>query len=454
MADASYTEAVKEALVGDRDAEFVWLCNFEVEHEWARGFPGLPSAQASATASIVQRMEEFGALLAAPGDHLLLGSALDPGYRAYLGRTVSPPPGEIVVDGADTARAVLSSPAAINRLRALADRGAYLMPMGVSRNEEEITTATGLKLAAPDADTAQRVNSKIYSRRLVEELGLRGIPGHTCETVEELRNALRPLPTPESPLIVKDAYGMSGKGLLVLDSPRRAEGLLRMVERRAQRTGDPSIHVVVEEFLDKRFDLNYQFTVDRTGRVRLDFVKRALTSGGVHQGHVIPAGLSCGHIEEIGTVAEHLGNRLFADGFFGIVGVDALLSDDGLLYPVLEINARLNMSSYQGRVLERFHRPPAVALAKHYTLRLRRTVGFEEVLHELGDLAAPPTGGSGLVVTCFGTLNAARAEIERAGTREGRLYTVLIAPDDARLRELDGRVADRLGRLTTKEASV
>ncbi|MFD0395742.1 hypothetical protein ACFQ3Z_41645 [Streptomyces nogalater] len=26
----------KEALTGDRDARFVWLCNFEVENQWAR----------------------------------------------------------------------------------------------------------------------------------------------------------------------------------------------------------------------------------------------------------------------------------------------------------------------------------------------------------------------------------------------------------------------------------
>ncbi|MFW5418667.1 hypothetical protein J0910_18810 [Nocardiopsis sp. CNT-189] len=449
---ATSTAALKEALVGDRDAEFVWLCNFEVEHEWARGLPGLPAAQGAA-APVVQRMEQLGSLLSDPGDHLLLGAPLDPGHRRYLEEAGLTPAQEIRVDGADTARAVLDSPAVLRRLRELADRGAYLMPMGMSRSIAEIAAATGLKPAAPDADTARRVNSKTYSRALVDELGLRAVPGRSCTTADGLRSALLGDTAEDPPVIVKDAYGVSGKGLLVVDSRKRAEGLVRMVERRAARTGDPAVHVVVERFLPKRFDLNYQFTIDRAGRTRLDFVKRALTSGGVHQGHLVPAGLSCSHIEEIGRAAELLGGRLHADGFFGAVGVDALLGADGLLYPVLEINARLNMSSYQGRAMERFHRPGSRALAKHYALRPRRPIGFAELTEALGGLAAPPEDGHGALIACFGTLNVrGGGRGDSARPAEGRLYTILFAPDGERLAELDRRFAERIDRLTDQEA--
>lgn len=460
-AGLSYTAGLKEALTGRPGTPFVWLCNFEVERWWAHGRPGLPAVRGSATTPLVQRMEELGALLAEPGDHLLLDRPLDPAFRRYAERTRFGLPAELVTDApagsGGTARAVLDSPGLLTRLKELAADGARLMPMGNSRLEQRIGEVTGLRPAVPDAVVFERVNSKIYSRRLARELGLREVPGYSCETVGELREALeRELPEGASPdgegggpVVVKDAYGVSGKGLVVLSGRARAEKLLRMVERRARATGSDAVHVVVERFLPKRADLNYQFTVDHGGRVRFDFVKEALTSGGVHQGHLMPAGLSAAQRAELEEAARRLGARLYEDGFFGVVGVDALVGTDERVYPVLEVNARLNMSSYQGRVTERFLAPGGTALARHYPLRLARPASFAEIEDALGGLAAPPQGGTGLVVTCFGTVNAAASEpFPPGGTPfDGRLYTVLFARDREELDRLDRAAAEALGRL-------
>jgi hypothetical protein len=441
---SGYTAELKTALTGDPDACFVWLCNFEVENQWARGHVGLPAARLSATEPTVRRMEQLGALLADPSDHLLLGHPLDREYRAYADQLGFTLPAELVAGGTDlgTSSAVLDAPDVLVGLGRLGEQGAYLMPMGNSRDEQRIAELTGLRLAVPDADTFERVNSKIYSRRLVEELGLRAVPGHCCETIAELRAAIADGPWP---LIVKDAYGVSGKGLVVLDGPVKAARLLRMVEQRGRRTGVDRLDVVVERFLAKHFDLNYQFTIDRAGRLRLDFVKEALTARGVHMGHVMPANLTRKQLQDIEVATERIGARLYADGFFGVVGVDALLGEDDLVYPVLEINARLNMSSYQGPVTERFLRPGYSALAKYHPLRLREPVAFHDVRDALGDLADPPVDGIGAVVTCFGTVNA------QAGTStpfDGRLYSVLFGPDRDTLAALDSRIEGALGSLT------
>jgi hypothetical protein len=449
--EIGYTADLKQALTGRRDARFIWLCNFEVEDQWARDYVGLPSVKISATTSTVHRMEQLGALLADPADHLLLGRPLDPGYRDYARGLGFDLPAELLpeVGGeTSTSAAVLASPGLLRRLRELAEQGAYLMPMGNSADEQKITEATGLRPAVPDPDVYERVNSKIYSRRLVDELGLRAIPGYCCETVGQLRAALGDGPSAADPVIVKEAYGVSGKGLVVLDSQTKTARLLRMIEARSARTGDDRLHVVVERFLAKRFDLNYQFTIDRTGRTKLDFVKEALTAGGVHKGHVMPADLTPAQYAEIEAAAEQIGARLFADGFVGIVGVDALLGADDLVYPVLEINARLNMSSYQGRVTERFLRPDYSALAKFHPLRLAEPLPWSEVKRVLGDLLAPPVDGSGMVVTCFGTVNA---QAGAATPFDGRLYSVLFGRDRDALATLDARIADALRAITVQE---
>ncbi|MGW6288693.1 preATP grasp domain-containing protein [Streptomyces sp. NPDC055107] len=453
MSEPVYTSDLKQALTGDRDARFVWLCNFEVEREWALDYVGLPAPRVSNTTATVQRMEELGALLAEPADYLLLDRPLSGGYRHYIEKSGLGAPTELLTrapaGAGGTSRAVLDSPELMDRLRTLARGGAYLMPMGNSAQEQRISEQTGLRPAVPDAGVYERVNSKIYSRRLVEELRLRAIPGFCCETVGELHRALdRDWGDNAGSVIVKDAFGVSGRGLVVVDSGRKADRLLRLIDRRARSTGDDRIHVVVESFLPKRFDLNYQFTIDRTGSTRLDFVKEALTAGGVHLGHVMPANLTAEQHATLAEAAQLLGARLYADGFFGVVGVDALLGADDLVYPVLEINARLNMSSYQGRVTELFQRPGGVALAKHYPLRLDAPVPFEEVAEALGPLADPPEDGTGLVITCFGTVNAQADSPPPFG---GRLYSVLFAHDARQLTELDRRVEGTLRRFGIDE---
>lgn len=431
-----YLSSLKRAVIGDPSTPLVLLCNFEVEQHWATGFPGLPAPPFSMTGPLVTRMEEWGAVLAGPDDHLILQRPLDPGYVEYLHSLGFAPPTVLVADGTDgasTASRAAASPSLLARLRDLGARGARLLPMGLSRDEVVLAERTGLPVAAPDLDTVVAVNSKIYSRRLVEATGLRAVPGWCCTTVDEftgLMATLGPRCGPGSAFVVKDAYGVSGKGLVVLDDPVKAGRVARAAMARAHRRGDDRLHVVVETWLPKRTDLNYQFTVDLRGEVRLDFVKEALTRSGVHHGHISPPELDDEQSSEIRHAADVVGKALYADGYTGVVGVDAVVTTDGTVYPVLEINARFNMSTYQGGVLETLAGSLPASLAGHHTLRLSRPLTFAEVRTALDPLSIRDPGRGGVVVTCFGTVNA-MAEQAAGEPFQGRLYFVALGPDRA-----------------------
>jgi hypothetical protein len=438
-----YLRELKTALTGDAAASLVFICNFEVESQWAGNHTGLPAAPAT-SAALVQRMEELGILLAGPGDHIVLKHPLDDGYRDYLEDLAIGLPAVLVPEctaaGRSTSEDLLDSPRALSVLTQLGRRGAQLMPMGTSAHEEKLAQVAQIQLAVPDAGTFEKVNSKIYSRQITAELGLPCVPGWCCETVGQLRDALTRADADgcaESPVVVKDAYGVSGKGMVVLDSAEKAGRLVRMIERRASRTGDDRLAVVAERWLPRRLDLNYQITIDRGGKVRLDFVKQALTDHGVHQGHLMPVDLSDAQHAMVRRAAEAVGRRLFEDGFTGVAGIDAIITDGGQLYPVLEINARFNMSTYQGGVSERFHPSGYLALARQYPVRIFRPVSFDDVRQAAGALLRPAARGW-MVVTCFGTVNA------NVGIGDppysGRLYAMLIAPDHARLTALDHAV--------------
>ncbi|MFI5843731.1 hypothetical protein ACIA8K_28920 [Catenuloplanes sp. NPDC051500] len=442
-----YLGQLKEAVAGAADTPLVLVCNFEVERQWATGHVGLPGVAVASAPAVVQRMEELGVLLAGPADHLLLKHPLDTGYLDYLTglgfRTPTVLCPERTHPDRSTTEDALDSPDLLRTLRGLG-AGARLLPMGASVHEQKLADSCGLPLAGSGADVAERVNGKIYGRRLTARAGLREVPGHCCETVDELAGALDTRDIVDRPLVVKDAYGVSGRGLVVVDTPARAGQLLRLVRRRAERTGDNRIEVVVERWLPRRHDLNYQLTVTPHD-VRFDFVKQALTEAGVHKGHLMPAALTDAHRAEIERAAQLVGAALHRDGFTGVAGVDAIIDTDGQLYPVLEINARLNMSTYQGVVVERFQPPGGIGLACHYTLRLRADCAFDAVESAL-DTAQRGTGGR-IVITSFGTLNAAAPSGEPTAPFDGRLYAMLFAPDRPRLDALHGAVRQALGRI-------
>ncbi|MFG2041336.1 ATP-grasp domain-containing protein [Dactylosporangium sp. NPDC048998] len=434
--DPTFTARLKRAVVGDASARFVYLNNFEVERVWGRDEPGLPGAGLTFTGVTVNRMEECGVLLADDRDAVVLKAPVDDAYLAYL-RSLDLAAGRrMIVDRNEPAQSVtanaLDSPRLLAALAALADGGTYLMPLGVSPDEERLSAVTGLPLAAPGAAVCKRVNGKIFSRELVDAAGLTPVPGTECRTVAELAEALRTrfVPGDGVRVVVKESLGVSGRGMVVLDRAQQAERLLRSMGRYHP---DGRASLVVERWIDKACDLNYQFIVGRDGAVHFETVKTALVDGGVHRGHLFPPTLRPEQTGELEKAAAEIGRALAAEGYFGLVGVDAMLGVDGTLYPCLEINARFNMATYQNRVAERLLDREQCALATVFDLRPRRTYGFEQVVAALGDLALDAGDRRGVLINNFATLNAAVVDGEES---YGRLYGICIGETAAEVRDL------------------
>ncbi|WP_433289821.1 ATP-grasp domain-containing protein [Pseudonocardia sp. CA-142604] len=447
----NFNTRLKSALVGRADASLVFLGNFEVEGQWAVGELGLRGIALETGRAVVNRMDEFALLLATETDHVVLKQEPDEGYLGYLADLGLELPRIITPGRQDPHRVVtedaLADPATITRLAQLASEGCWLSPHGVSTLEEQLAQRSGLRLAAPDAAICKAVNSKIYSRRLADEIGLRQALGWACDTPAELDEAIagaRGLLAVDRKVVVKDAFGVSGKGIAVIETEDRLGRLHRMIARRAAE--QRRVGLVVEEWVPKAADLNYQFTVGRDGAVRFDFVKQALTDGGVHKGHRFPVSLTAAQLDELGQAAQRIGERLAGDGYFGVVGVDAMVDPEGGLFPLVEINARNNMSTYQALVQTTFAGAGKVALARHYVLRLRTELAFDDLRRLLHGLMIDRNTGHGLLVNNFATVNAAGA-VRGAGTErsfDGRLYGMVVARSSDELTALDDEITARL----------
>lgn len=125
-----------------------------------------------------------------------------------------------------------------------------------------------------------------------------------------------------------------------------------------------------------------------------------------------------------------------------MVGVDAMLDPDGGVYPVIEINARNNMSTYQARLQEQLLGEGQLALARHYPLVLDRELPFDTLRQVLAGLLLDRPGGSGLVVNNYATVNAGAAS---GSPFNGRLYGLITGDSAEQLAALDEAVTKRLG---------
>ncbi|MEO3891256.1 ATP-grasp domain-containing protein [Nonomuraea sp. B5E05] len=441
-----FLQRVKAALTGSPDTPLAFVGNFEVENQWAVGEKGLPRPGFSAGAAVVNRMDEFTLLLAGPHDHVILKEAPDEDYVAHLAELGVDLPRIHTVARNDPGRTVtldaLDDPGLVEKLSAL--EGVRLAPHGTSILEERLSTATGLPLVTPRADVCKVVNSKIYSRRAADDAGLRQVAGRTAETMAELEAALDealPLLDQGRSLVIKDAFGVSGKGIVVVEDRQRLERLHAMIRRRAAKSGDDTVALVIEEWVAKSADLNYQFTVSPDANAHFDFVKEAITENGVHKGHRIPATITAAQMAELEESSQRLAKILARDGFYGVVGVDAMVDTSGRLYPVVEINARHNMSTYQLPLQERFMAPGQVALARQYPLRLSERLPYRVLRRKLAGLLLEGPGGAGLLVNNFATVNAAARE---SSSFDGRLYGLLIADGHDARTALDHEIVRRL----------
>lgn len=337
----------------DEDSSVLWLFNIGVEKFWSQDISTVRSGNDEC---IVNHMEEMNLLITRVQDYLILRKKPNPQFIEMLRQRGFEIPHILVPSFEDESLSiseiVLEDQILLEQLKEIKEKQKlYFVPYGVSQLEETIAEEIGIELIGGPNDVAKMINNKIFARNVSNLLGFPNAEGCVCHSIDEVREASEKLLEKYEKIIIKYPTGVSGKGLWVLDGAKKLNTTM-MVIKRICDTKYISEDFIVEGWCKKKCDLNYQIYVGKDGSVETFSIKEQLLNETVYIGSLIPPRISEEVVKQCKECGEKIGKLLYEKGYNGLLGVDAMITDEDIFIPIIEINARFTLSTYISFLLD------------------------------------------------------------------------------------------------------
>lgn len=198
-----------------------------------------------------------------------------------------------------------------------------------------------------------RVNSKLWSHALEVELGIAQPGARAASAFEELQEAVaRACPQAEDKWVVKSPFGFAARDR-VLGRGKALEGPQAVWCRRRFARGET---LIFQPWLEVIREYGVVLEISSAGECRIHGFSDLQTNGaGTGKGYLLGRPPAPRRVAELEEIARLVGERLFAEGYSGPVGIDALEHKGGL-HPLLEVNARYTMG-FVALAVERILKP-------------------------------------------------------------------------------------------------
>lgn len=223
-------------------------------------------------------------------------------------------------------------------------------PSAVAAGEQ-----AGAIVEALPFDIVARVNSKLWSHALEVELGIAQKGAALAATIEELRDAVaRACPGPEDKWVIKSPHGFAARDRVLGRGPQMGEPQAKWSRGRIER-GET---LIFQPWLDVVREYGVVLEISPDGSFEIQGISDLQTNGaGTGTGYILGRAPVTERLAELERVASLVSERLFREGYYGPVGIDALEHVRGL-HPLLEINARYTMG-FVALAVERALKPSA-----------------------------------------------------------------------------------------------
>ncbi|MEV4825906.1 hypothetical protein [Micromonospora sp. NPDC049274] len=403
---------------GSFDAEAVWR---------PEDLAGLPAAPTAGGSRGRRGMDELLAVGCAPGDLLLTAEPMDEALVEALAVAGIAPRVAAVPGHPDSTVEERLAAAGGTSLPAVSGWAAAFY--AVRPDTSVAVRRLGLRAVVPAVEVVARVNSKVWSNDLVRDAGLPG-GAVLATTPAQVRRLVRDA---QGDVVLKDPYGVAGRGALRVTTPRMLDTVVRHLERQVARGA--RVELLVQPLFEEASSFSTHVEVDPGGVVRWRGVQHVDNAEFAYRGSgPLPADQhasldTSAHREAITRV----GTALAAEGYSGPVCVDGLRLHDGTVVPVLEVNARRSMGLLN---LHLDRRARAVGLRSWLRCRptpVRPGDTVARLVSAFADAKLLFRGTDpGVLPLASGTLTPPR----------GRLFLAVFAPDDACRIALEAQVSD------------
>jgi hypothetical protein len=186
-------------------------------------------------------------------------------------------------------------------------------------------------------DVVARVNSKLWSHALEVELGIQQKGAATATNFAELRETVaRACPHRDDKWVIKSPQGFASRGR-VLGRGAKLEGPSAVWAERRLRQGET---LIFQPWLEVEREYGVVMEISSGGTCEIHGISDLQTNGaGAATGYILGRAPSPRRARELERIARIVGERLYREGYYGAVGIDALEHAGGF-HPLLEINAR------------------------------------------------------------------------------------------------------------------
>jgi hypothetical protein len=220
-------------------------------------------------------------------------------------------------------------------------RDRIFTPWGWTPSAVRLGESLGARLPPVSLETVRRVNSKLWSHALEQELGV-AMPGAAVAAdFAELQEAVaRACPRADDKWVIKSPFGFAARER-VLGRGARLEGAQATWARRQFAKG---VTLIFQPWLERVREYGVTLEIKPDGEIHFNGISDLQTNGaGTGTGYLLGRPIdSPERAAELERLAQVIGARLFREGYTGPAGVDALEHANGL-HPLLEINARYTM---------------------------------------------------------------------------------------------------------------
>ncbi|QOL15827.1 hypothetical protein [Dickeya dianthicola] len=192
----------------------------------------------------------------------------------------------------------------------------------------------------PDAENVSRLSSKTWSNQWVRAHQLPG-DAEVITDVAQLRGYASGCS--DGGFIIKDPYGVAGRGAIHITSPSILENICRHLDKQVA-TGK-MLELLVQPFFPRLSDFSAHLAIGTTGSIEWLGLRQMQNNGLTYNGS---GALSSSLTQRL--TAEHYQDRVIElaadmarEGYFGPICIDAMLLNDNRIIPVLEVNPRVSM---------------------------------------------------------------------------------------------------------------